>query len=122
MFYKFYNGAVTGELLGWKHSRTDWWEVPEHDEQWLAQMKQDLGEELFKREVELSFDTTDSLLVSHRSIRFMERLCREFVPKEFYDVPESISQNILWDPDFNPNYLTYNDLLNRRFLLMIDTA
>lgn len=109
-------------MKGWVASRTDWWEVPEHDEAWLQQQKQDLGEDLFKREIELSFDAADARLVSGYVMRLSDRIKQRFVSKEFYSIPDSITKNIRWSPDFDPTMLTYEDLVNRRFLMVIDTA
>lgn len=50
-FYEIYSGAEKGTIKGWKHERVDWWEVPDHDEQWKADMIAALGsEEKFNQE------------------------------------------------------------------------
>lgn len=122
LFYEFYNGAVMGTKKGWKYKRVDWWQVPEHDEEWLNQQKQDLGDDLFKREVELSFESAGERLITNHTIKYFNKIKKVFKPVEFFSVPNEISKNILWDPDFHPDQLTYLDLLNKRFLLSIDTA
>lgn len=122
LFSRFYLGATDGTMKGWVSSRTDWWEVPEHDDEWLTQQKQDLGEELFKREIELSFDTGDQRLVSNYVIRLADKIKQKFVSHEFHSIPDNITKNIVWSPDFDPTHLTYADLMQRHFLLMVDTA
>lgn len=122
LFYRIYDGAVTGKMKGWKYKRVDWWQVPEHDEEWLNQQKQDLGEELFKREVELSFESSDSRLITPSTVRLQERIKQKFNSIDFYSVPQEISNKIIWSPDFDPSKMTYEQLKHKRFLLVVDTA
>lgn len=102
--------------------RVDWWEVPGHDEKWAEKQRKLLGDELFEREFNLSFDTGSSRLISNSVVKFFDRIKTKFVEREFYSVPLDISRKIVWDPNFDPSTLTYEDLKNRRFLLVVDTA
>jgi len=52
----------------------------------------------------------------------MNKIARNFVTRDFYSVPEEISRCIKWAPDFDPTFMTYEDLKRRRFLLSVDTA
>jgi len=121
-FFKIYDGAVKGTMKGWKYSRVDWWEVPEHDKEWYDAQLQDLGDDLFRREVELSFESSASRLVSPSSMNFMNRIKHKFSTKDIYAVPEEISSKIIWSPAFDPTRLTYEELKNSKFLLVVDTA
>jgi hypothetical protein len=50
-FYEIFSGAESGKLPQWKASRIDWWDRPERDESWKADMIAVLGsEEKFQQE------------------------------------------------------------------------
>jgi hypothetical protein len=50
-FYEIFSGAESGKLPQWKASRIDWWDRPERDESWRADMIAVLGsEEKFQQE------------------------------------------------------------------------
>lgn len=120
-FFKIVDGAIKHEN-DFYYQRVDWWEVPEHDEKWAEKQRAKLGDELFEREFALSFDTGSARLISNQTVRFFDRIKTKFVEREFYNVPLDISKKILWAPDFDPAKMTYQDLKNRRFLLVVDTA
>lgn len=120
-FFKIVDGAIKKEN-DFFFQRVDWWEVPGRDEKWAQKQRDLLGDELFEREFNLSFDTNAARLISDTTIKEMEKNKKEFVTCEFYNIPVEISKNIIWHPDFRPDELTYYDLKNRRFLLVIDTA
>ena len=121
-FYEIVNGAMCGKN-NYFFRRVDWWQVPGHDEAWAEKERRKLcNDELFEREFNLSFDTDSSRLLSNKAMALQDKIKTEFVNHEFFNVPTEISKNIIWHPNFNPETLTYNDLLNRRFLLVIDTA
>lgn len=120
-FFKIVDEASKG-LNDFYYQRVDWWEVPGHDEKWAEKQKALLGEELFEREFALSFDTGSSRLISNQTVRFFDRIKTKFVQREFYSVPLELSKKMLWAPDFDPSTLSYQELKNRRFLLVVDTA
>ncbi|WQJ53615.1 MAG: terminase large subunit [Wendovervirus sonii] len=120
-FFKVVDGAINGDN-DFYYQRVDWWEVPGHDEEWAKRQKALLGEELFNREFGLSFETAGSRIVSDHSVLFMNRIAQKFVIRDFYSVPEEISKCIKWAPDFDPTFMSYQDLKNRKFLLSVDTA
>lgn len=120
-FYKIVDGACKGEN-DFYYQRVDWWEVPGHDEEWAKKQIGVLGEEMFNREFGLSFENEGARLISKHTSIFQNRIKQKFVNRDFYSVPQEISNNIIWAPDFNPTYMSYEELKNRRFLLVIDTA
>lgn len=120
-FYKIVDGACKGEN-DFYYQRVDWWEVPGHDEEWAKKQIGVLGEEMFNREFGLSFENEGARLISKHTSIFQNRIKQKFVNRDFYSVPQEISNNIIWAHDFNPTYMSYEELKNRRFLLVIDTA
>ena len=82
-----------------------------------------MGEEAFNQEFELRFDAgKSSHLIGPKDMAFIDRIRTEFRTVPIYGVPNNISQKILWAPGFNPDQLTEEDLMTRRFVLQIDTA
>lgn len=103
-------------------SRVDWWEVPGRGPEWEAEQRADLGDEKFNREFGLSFESSTSRLINGWYVKLMQKIKTNFVSVDLYNVPQSISSKIYWAPDFNPDSLSYNDLMTRIFLFVIDTA
>lgn len=122
LYYDLYSGAVSGKN-GFVHQRVDYWEVPGHDtEEWKQEQISAFGEALFNQEFGLSFEEDVSKLIAPRDLKFMNRIKKEFVVHDLYNVPWVLSQKIYWHPDFDPNHMTQEELLNSRFLLQVDTA
>lgn len=120
-FYKIVDGACKGEN-DFYYQRVDWWEVPGHDEEWAQNQIGILGEEMFNREFGLSFENEGARLISKHTSLFQNKIKQKFIHRDFYSVPQEISDNIIWSPDFDPTYMSYEELYNRRFLLVVDTA
>jgi len=121
LFYDLYQGALAG-TNGFVQKTVQWYEVPGRGEEWKKEKIQVFGEANFRQEFELSFDSDASKLLTPTSIKFMNRIKKFFTPRDIYGVPNSVSQKILWHPDFHPESLTEEDLVNKKFLLQIDTA
>lgn len=121
LFHTLWTNGVS-KVDGWNSKRVDWWEVPGHDDKWAEEKKKDLGPELFAQEMELSFETATSRLVTPWYIEFTTRLKQKFRPIQFYGVPKEICDKILWAPDFTPDMLHKYYLKTHKFLLSIDTA
>ena len=107
---------------GFIAKRVDWYEVPGRDEQWKLDQISAFGEANFNQEFALSFDVNESKLINQRDFIFMEKIQKKFVSVEIYGIPKRITSKIFWHPDFNPDQLTYEDKLNRKFVMIIDTA
>lgn len=121
LFHRLYEGALNG-TNNFVSTRVDWWEVPGRDKEWEKAQRLDLGDDVFNREYGLSFESSATRLVSADYIKFTDRIKKEFISRELYKVPKSVSDKIVWHPDFDPGDLTYMDLLKRKFLFVVDTA
>lgn len=121
-FYDLVDGAIK-KTLPFYYRRVDWWQVPGHDEKWAEEQRKKLADdELFEREFNLSFESDGQRLVTNRSVLFMNKIKQEFVHRDFYHVPQEISDRIIWAPDFDPTYMSYDTLCQKSFLFMVDTA
>lgn len=120
-FYEIVEGAIK-KTNGFYYRRVDWWQVPGHDEKWAKDQRSKLGDELFEREFNLSFESDSSRLLSNHSVLFMDKIKQKFVHRDFYSVPQEISDKILWSPDFDPTYMDYDTLHSKSFLFVVDTA
>lgn len=121
LFFRLYDGACRGKNT-FKHYRVDWWQVPEHDEAWAAQMRMDFGEEEFAQEFELQFDVDSSKMLQAKDYKFMDRIKKDFKSVEFDGLSKELCDLIRWDPSFDPSQLTDEYLLNNKFLFVVDTA
>ena len=120
-FYEIVDGAIKHENTFY-YRRVDWWQVPGHDEKWAEKWRKKLGNELFEREFNLSFESDSSRLCSNKSILFMNKIKQDFIHRDFYMVPQEVSDKIYWSPDFDPTYMDYHTLKSKSFLFVIDTA
>ena len=120
-FYEIVDGAIKHEKTFY-YRRVDWWQVPGHDEKWAEKWRKKLGNELFEREFNLSFESDSSRLCSNKSILFMNKIKQDFIHRDFYMVPQEVSDKIYWSPDFDPTYMDYHTLKSKSFLFVIDTA
>ena len=117
-FYDIWSGATTGRN-SFVPIRTDYWEVPGHDEAWAAQMKADFGEEEFAQEFELQFNKNSKMLMKADDMKFTEKLIKEYVHKTIYVNNQYVNDDhITWHPDFDPNYINENDI----FVFLVDIA
>lgn len=99
--------------------RTDYYEVPGHDDAWAARMKADFGEEEFAQEFQLQFNINSSMLAKAEDLAFMQRISKEFVHKDIYvDNSYLNNEHLVWHPDFDPNDIDEND----KFIFLVDLA
>lgn len=121
LFFRLYDGACkhTNDFIPY---RVDWWEVPGRDEEWAEKERRSFGEENFDQEYGLQFDTVSSRLIRAKDLKLMSRIKKTFVSYEFDGLEKVLSDKIIWHPDFDPTRLSQEDLLNKRFLFVIDTA
>ena len=117
-FYDIWSGATTGRN-SFVPIRTDYWEVPGHDEAWAAQMKADFGEEEFAQEFELQFNKNSKMLMKADDMKFTEKLVKQYVHKTIYINNQYVNdEHITWHPDFDPNNIDENDI----FVFLVDIA
>ena len=117
-FYDIWSGATTGRN-SFVPIRTDYWEVPGHDDAWAAQMKADFGEEEFAQEFELQFNKNSKMLMKSEDMNFTDRLVKQYVHKTIYVNNQYVNdEHITWHPDFDPNNIDENDI----FVFLVDIA
>lgn len=121
LFWDLWSGALAGRN-GFLSKRVDWWQVPGHDEKWKQEQIEVFGLDLWQREFELSFDTNEDRILQPEDYAYLESIKKKFINVEVYGIPKKVNEKIFWDPDFHPDELTYIDLLERRFVAIIDTA
>ena len=118
---KFYD--IWSKALEKKNSfvpiRTDYWEVPSHDDEWAAQMRADFGDEEFAQEFELQFNINSRMLLKADDLKFLGYFKREFVHKPI-DIDNQYlnDDRLVWHPNFDPNDIDEND----KFIFIVDLA
>jgi len=117
-FYEIWSKSMNAEN-SFVNLRTDYWEVPEHDEVWVEQQKKDFGEEEFLQEFALQFNVASKMLLKGSDLGYLNDVCVPFINKPlFYNSSYLQSEKIKWHPKFNPNDISPND----RFILLVDIA
>jgi hypothetical protein len=117
-FYEIVTGSIEGKN-SFRYIRTDYWEVPEHDEAWAAQMRADFGDEEFAQEFELQFNKNSKMLLKANDMKFTERLITQYVNKTVYVNNQYVNdEHVTWHPDFDPNNINENDI----FAFLVDIA
>ena len=117
-FYELWSNAIE------KHNsfipiRTDYWEVPDHDDEWAEAMKADFGEDEFAQEFELQFNINSRMLLKGQDLKWLSKFKKEYVHKDIYsDNPLLQDENITWHPDFDPNDISPYD----KFIFLVDLA
>lgn len=117
-FYEIWSNALEGKN-SFKAIRTDYWEVPGHDDAWAAKMRADFGDEEFAQEFELQFNKGSKMLMKAKDMDFMDRFVVDYVQKEVYVGNQFANdEHITWHPDFDPNNIDEND----RFIFLVDIS
>lgn len=96
--------------------------VPGRDQQWYKNTVKEFGQENFDQEFGLQFDVAASKLIRSKDFILMNKIKKEFINVDINGVPKKVADMIWWHPRFRPDELTTNDLLTRRFVMVIDTA
>lgn len=118
LFYRLYDGGLN-RRNSFKTIRADWWENPDHDEEWERKTKADFGEEEFAQEFELQWDVAASKLVRGTDSQFMNRIRQTFKTVDISDIPVELCNCFLWHPNFDP---TSQDNYKKHFVIIGDTA
>ena len=118
-FYDIWSHAIE-KTNSFVPIRTDYWEVPSHDDAWAEKMRADFGDEEFAQEFELQFNINSKMLLKASDLQFMERLCVDFENKPIYGINNKYihDENIKWHPKFDPNDIEEND----KFVFLVDLA
>lgn len=117
-FYEIVSGAIEHKN-SFKYIRTDYWEVPGHDEAWAAQMRADFGDEEFAQEFELQFNKNSKMIMKSSDMAFTERLVKQYINKTIHINNQFLNdEHITWHPDFDPNSINENDI----FVMLVDLA
>lgn len=118
-FYDIWSHAIE-KTNSFVPIRTDYWEVPSHDDAWAEKMRADFGDEEFAQEFELQFNINSKMLLKASDLQFMERLCVDFENKPIYGINNKYihDENIKWHPKFDPNDIEEND----KFIFLVDLA
>lgn len=121
LFFEIWNKALKAQN-SFLPFRVDYWEVPEHDEEWAKRTRQDFGEERFAQEFELLFNRGDSLLLGSNDFSLLKKIERDYIFQDLerIDLDESLYRNLKWHPDFDPN--ENFDKKTTRFVLSVDTG
>jgi hypothetical protein len=121
LFFEIWSKALKGNN-SFLPFRVDYWEVPEHNQEWAERTKKDFGEERFAQEFELLFNRGDTLLLGANDFSLLKRIEKDYVFQtlEKTDLDESLYRNLLWHPNFDPN--EDFDKKTTRFVLSVDTG
>lgn len=117
-FYELWSNAIE-KKNSFVPIRTDYWEVPEHDDAWATQMKADFGEDEFAQEFELQFNINSRMILKGEDLKWLSKFKKEYVNKEIYsDNPLVNDPHMKWHPDFDPNDISEKD----KFIFIVDLA
>lgn len=117
-FYEIWSKSLEGKN-SFVNIRTDYWEVPDHDEEWAAAQRADFGETEFAQEFELQFNINSKMLLGPTEMQFINKMSKPFVHKPIFIKSQYLNHDKLtWHPDFNPNDIDRN----AKYALLIDLA
>lgn len=118
-FYELWSNAIE-KKNSFIPIRTDYWEVPEHDDEWATQMRADFGDDEFAQEFELQFNINSRMILKGEDLKWLSFFKKEYVNKEIYssDNPLLNDPHMKWHPDFDPNDISDND----KFIFIVDLA
>lgn len=117
-FYEIWSNSLEGKN-SFVNVRTDYWEVPGHDDEWAARQKADFGEEEFAQEFALQFNKGSKMILKTSTMNYINRMVREFEVKEINRVNQYLNTEYLsWDPGFDPNNIKETD----KFVFLVDIA
>jgi len=104
LFFEIWDNATKGKNT-FKFKRVDYWQVPDHDEEWAKVIKANFKEEYFAQEFELKFNSDSNLLLGSRESSFLKRIEQEYVFRDLdrMELEEELYRNLKWHPKFDPN-------------------
>ena len=117
-FYEIWSKSIEGKN-SFVNIRTDYWEVPEHDEAWAAKQRADFGDDEFAQEFELQFNVNSKMLLDATDMQFIARISKQFVPKKIFTNSQYLNvEGLTWHPDFDPNNIDRN----AKYVILVDLA
>ena len=118
-FYDIWSKSINHEN-SFVNLRTDYWEVPGHDDAWAAKMRADFGDEEYAQEFELQFNVNSKMLLKAEDLKYLDFFKTEFVHKPIYGATNQylMDENIKWHPNFDPNEIEEKD----KFVFLVDLA
>ena len=117
-FYELWSKSLSGEN-SFVNVRTDYWEVPGHDDEWAKKQIADFGEEEFAQEFALQFNKNSKMLMKTHTMNFINRMVVDFVPKTIHSQNQYLNvEKLVWHPKFDPNNISSKD----KFVFIIDLA
>lgn len=117
-FYEIWSNSIE-KKNSFVNMRTDYYEVPGHDDEWAKQMRADFGEEEFAQEFQLQFNINSRMLAKADDLKFMSRMVKEYVHKDIYGGNVYLNdEKLVWHPDFDPNNIEETD----KFVFLVDLA
>lgn len=123
LFYEIWDKAVKKQN-SFAFKQVNYWEIPEHDDEWARQMKLDFGEDEFAQEFELKFDIKYNNLLEGSQLSWLKRLSQIFKYKNVNldktQLDSELYENLIWRSDFDPNK-DFNKSTDR-FAFTIDVA
>lgn len=117
-FYEIWSKSLSGEN-SFVNVRTDYWEVPGHDDEWAKRQIADFGEEEFAQEFALQFNKNSKMILKSHTMSYISKMITEFVPKQIMSQNQYLAvDNLTWHPDFDPNNISGRD----KFIFIVDLA
>lgn len=117
-FYDIWSKSLNKEN-SFVNIRTDYWQVPEHDEAWVEIQRKDFGETEFAQEFELQFHAASKMILKPSDFAFMDRICVPFENKELYSTSVYLQDpDLKWHPKFDPLNIHPYD----KFVMLVDLA
>lgn len=104
LFYEIWDNANKGKNT-FRYKKVDYYQVPEHDEEWAKSMRNNFGNEAFAQEFELKFNSDSNYLMGEKEMSFLKRIEQEYVYKDLEKtkLDDELYKNLMWSPDFDPN-------------------
>lgn len=117
-FYEIWSKSLSGEN-SFANVRTDYWEVPGHDDEWAKKQIADFGEEEFAQEFALQFNKNSKMILKSHTMSYISKIVREFEVKNILSKNQYLESDCLtWDPGFDPNNINEKD----KFVFIVDLA
>lgn len=117
-FYEIWSKSLEGKN-SFVNIRTDYWEVPEHDEVWAEKQRADFGDDEFAQEFELQFNINSKMLLEASDMQFIAKKSVTYVPKKIYTNSQYLNvDGLKWHPDFDPNNIDRN----AKYVILVDLA
>lgn len=117
-FYEIWSKSLEGKN-SFVNIRTDYWEVPEHDEAWAAAQRADFGDDEFAQEFELQFNVNSKMLLEASDMQYIAMTSKDYVQKKiFSSSPYLNDPGLKWHPNFDPNNIDRN----AKYVMLIDLA